>query len=295
MRVVALAHSSLLPTNIKLNLGNGIKRTIRATTSLTILLLALLIASCSSNVRSTPYAEILDSAPQHPPTNLSKIPDAVPKPEKTSKYGNKTYSVYGTTYHVLKTSAGYDSKGIASWYGTKFDGHRTSNGERYSMYQMTAASKILPLPTYVQVTNLANGRQVIVKVNDRGPFHENRIIDVSYAAAYKLGMLPTGTALVEVKAINPKNYNTKNVTHVTPTKAHIYLQVAAFSQRDHADKLVKAVQDDVKEPVFIKTAGTSSEPLYRVWIGPLSNVSLSDSLYRKLKRQHLGKPFTVVD
>jgi len=128
----------------------------------------------------------------------------LPQPETKSRYGNpETYVVFGERYHVLDTSDGYVERGIASWYGEPFHGRRTSSGETYDMYRLTAAHKSLPLPTYVQVTNLDNGLQIVVRVNDRGPFHEGRIIDLSYAAAKKIGMIGPGTARVEVRALDP--------------------------------------------------------------------------------------------
>lgn len=142
--------------------------------------------------------------------DASKIPNAVPKPEPLSRIGNKpTYTVRGTTYHVLPSRKNYTAIGIASWYGTLFHNHRTSNGERYNMLAMTAAHRTLPLPTYVRVTNLENGQRIIVKVNDRGPFKPNRIIDLSFAAAKKLGIAGRGTALVEVKALDPSAHRRK--------------------------------------------------------------------------------------
>lgn len=143
-----------------------------------------------------------DGAPAHR-MNPKAIADAVPRPEQRSRGGNKSpYRVLGKTYHVMPSADGYRQRGTASWYGTKFHGNPTSNGERYDMYEMTAAHKSLPIPTYVRVRNLDNGREVIVRVNDRGPFHGGRIIDLSYAAATKIGMLKTGTARVEVEAID---------------------------------------------------------------------------------------------
>ena len=128
----------------------------------------------------------------------------VPQPETKSRYGNpETYVVFGERYHVLDTSDGYVERGIASWYGEPFHGRKTSSGETYDMHRLTAAHKSLPLPTYVQVTNLDNGRRIVVRVNDRGPFHEGRIIDLSYAAARKIGMIGPGTARVEVRALDP--------------------------------------------------------------------------------------------
>lgn len=134
----------------------------------------------------------------------ASIPDAVPKPESLSAYGNQPeYEANGHTYHVLATSKGYDEEGVASWYGPKFQGRRTSSGETFDMNRMTAAHRTLPLPTYVEVTNLENGRKAIVRVNDRGPFKKGRLIDLSYVAAVKLGIVATGTAKVRVRAVGP--------------------------------------------------------------------------------------------
>ncbi len=136
----------------------------------------------------------------------TKIPDATPKLEKLSRSGNMDhYSVFGRRYNVMRTSKNYEEVGIASWYGTKFHSRHTSNGERYNMLAMTAAHKTLPLPTYVQVTNLKNGKKVIVKINDRGPFESNRLIDLSYVAAKKLGMIGHGTTYVDVKSVDPRD------------------------------------------------------------------------------------------
>jgi len=131
-------------------------------------------------------------------------PDAVPVREPLSAYGNPPeYEVDGVTYHVMDSAKGYEAEGTASWYGEEFQGRRTSSGEPYDMYAMTAAHRTLPLPTYVEVTNLENGRVVVVRVNDRGPFHADRIIDLSYAAARKLGIVGPGTARVRVRALEP--------------------------------------------------------------------------------------------
>lgn len=139
------------------------------------------------------------------PMDLSGVPDPVPRWEPPSAYGNpETYSVAGQSYRVLTDSKDFVQRGIASWYGRKFHGRLTSNREPYNMYAMTAAHKTLPLPTYVQVTNLDNGRTAIVRVNDRGPFKEGRIIDLSFAAASRLGIVKTGTGRVEIRAIDPR-------------------------------------------------------------------------------------------
>src|SRR6185295_17663113 len=167
------------------------------------LLAALLLAACSGN-SSRPRND--DGYPDlaSVPKDIHAVPDARPVAEPRSRYGNpKAYEVFGERYFVLGSAAGYKEQGRASWYGTKFHGQRTSSGETYDMYQMTAAHKTLPLPTYVRVTRLSNGRSVVVKVNDRGPFHQGRIIDLSYAAATRLDLLKDGSAEVEVEAVEP--------------------------------------------------------------------------------------------
>jgi len=184
--------------------------------------------------QTTPHDH--DGAPVGPPPTDFKPVSPIDEP--LSRYGNpSTYRVNGETYEVLTTAKGYRKRGIASWYGTKFHEKRTSSGEEYDMYALTAAHKTLPLPTYVQVKNLKNGRKVIVKVNDRGPFHEGRIIDLSYAAGAKLGLLPKGTAQVEVKALSTRASRKK------VSRAHYYLQAGAFKSHALAaayrDKLLK--------------------------------------------------------
>lgn len=149
------------------------------------------------------YAMENDAYPEDPP-DVSSVPDAVPQVEPLAPSGNRpTYEVWGETYHVMSDATGYVDQGKASWYGKKFHGYATASGEIYDMYEMTAAHRSLPLPTYARVTNLANGNTVIVKVNDRGPFHGNRLIDLSYAAAAQLGILRNGTGRVRVEAIDP--------------------------------------------------------------------------------------------
>lgn len=229
--------------------------------------------------------------------DVSKIPDAVPKCEPHSKYGNpSSYVVFGKRYYVMKNSSGYHERGIASWYGTKFHAKSTSSGEKYSMVCMTAAHKTLPLPTYVQVTNLKSGKHVIVKVNDRGPFHENRIIDLSYAAAKKLGVTANGTALVDVRAIDPKHPNVS--TDTPPAKdpdAKLYLQIGAFSQYANAEQLVPRIQPLTSASIRIKEGTKDGQAIYRVQIGPLANVDVTDELHHKLREEGLGEPVTVIE
>jgi len=155
---------------------------------------------------TSPVVEESDGLRHAPPASkdLTSIPDAVPQVGPFSRYGNPArYEVFGREYRTLKDFRGYREQGLASWYGSKFHGQRTSSGEPYDMFAMTAAHKTLPLPCYARITNLQNGRSVVVKINDRGPFHDNRLIDLSYTAAWKLGIIGRGTGLVEVETINP--------------------------------------------------------------------------------------------
>jgi rare lipoprotein A len=176
---------------------------------LILLVTLVLVSGCSSKFRPKQY----DGPPKHIPKNLLRTPNAVPKLEPKSRRGNyfgksksNSYVARKRRYHVMHSSKGYRARGLASWYGTKFHGRKTSSGEHYNMFDMTAAHRTLPLPSYVKVTNLHNQKSVIVKVNDRGPFHGNRLIDLSYVAAAKLGMLGHGTAHVEIKSIDPRDH-----------------------------------------------------------------------------------------
>lgn len=233
-----------------------------------------------------------DSAPPSPP-DLSAVDDAIPTAEPPSRYGNpSSYEVWGETYRTLDTSEGYRERGVASWYGTKFHGRRTSSGERYDMYAMTAAHKSLPLPAFVQVKNLQNGRTAVVKVNDRGPFHEGRIIDLSYAAASKLGVVDAGTAPVEVVAL-PPHQTIRGASSVTTAKArgenhqlqpipsgNMYLQIGAFSERANARRLLVQLDGSLPGRVRIHEAPAAGAA-YRVRVGPLSTAE-TDAVRRDL-------------
>ncbi|MCP3671377.1 MAG: septal ring lytic transglycosylase RlpA family protein [Gammaproteobacteria bacterium] len=218
--------------------------------------------------------------------DVSKIKNAVPRAEPRSRSGNpSSYTVLGRTYQVMRDSTGFSEQGIASWYGTKFHGRRTSSGETYDMYAMTAAHKSLPLPTYVQVTNLRNGRAVIVKVNDRGPFHDNRVIDLSYAAATKLGITASGTGLVEVRALDPSRGQprpTRNNLALPGRDADIYLQVGAFTDQNNAEQLSQRLQNSMSKPVRIQTAVGYDKTIYRVQVGPIQNVEQADATSMQL-------------
>lgn len=246
----------------------------------------------------------VDSGPKSPP-DVSNVVDAVPFAEPPSRYGNpKSYEVFGERYSTLGTSKGYRERGIASWYGKKFHGRRTSSGEPYDMYAMTAAHKTLPLPTHVRVRNLANDKSIVVRVNDRGPFHDGRIIDLSYTAAAKLGMIGHGTANVEVTALPPFQAmsGSKKLARKAPaTRTELaateisnavktatnalggsaFVQVGAFSSLENAERLRARVESQVGQPVSILEV-PESDATYRVRVGPLSHPSGTDSVNARL-------------
>lgn len=196
------------------------------------------------------------------------VRDAIPRPEPRARYGNRSpYEVLGKRYTVLASSEGYSKRGIASWYGSKFHGRNTSSGEAFDMHLATAAHRSLPLPTYAEVTNLENGRKVVVRINDRGPFHEDRLIDLSYAAAVKLGMATSGTARVEVRAIG---FGPAESVQPVPTVTDgTFLQVGAFGNRKTAERVAGQMMEQRLQPVSIQQAGG----LFKVWIGPYKNKS----------------------
>lgn len=263
-------------------------------TAAIILIFIFLLSGCSSTHRRYKYRQ--DFAPNFH-IDPNSVSNPVPRDEPLSKHGNpSSYVVMGKRYYVLKSAKGYDQTGIASWYGMKFYNHKTSNGEEYDVAKMTGANKVLPLPTYVQVINLKTGKKIIVRINDRGPFHENRIIDLSYVAAAKLGMLPTGTALVEVKAIDPNNpAETECSAPAVPIgRGQIYLQIGAFSVESNATRLRAKISTLTNYPVIIQPGNSNGEAIYRVQIGPIPSVDSTDSLHHTLLRMGLGEPMTVI-
>lgn len=270
-----------------------------------LLALATTLAGCSwmkSDDNAGRYAMKHDRYPDTP-IDVSNVPDAVPRVEPRSRGGNKSpYKVLGKRYHVLDSAAGYRERGTASWYGEKFHGHRTSNGETYDMYKMSAAHKSLPLPTYVRVTNLDNGRQVIVRVNDRGPFHDDRLIDLSYAAAARLGMLKKGTARVEVEAIDPRTWNSGTVLasagDATPAPAEEqtagrFLQVGAYSSSSAAQQVQNGLVAAARgAPILVNAVEREGRRLYRVLIGPLSGDDSHEALIARV--QAAGHPAPIL-
>ncbi|MGA9342147.1 MAG: septal ring lytic transglycosylase RlpA family protein [Rhodanobacteraceae bacterium] len=240
-----------------------------------------------------------DDGPSAPPIDVGKIPEPVPKLEARSRYGNQpTYSVLGHTYHVLRSAAGYDERGIASWYGNKFHGFMTSSFEPYDMYAFSAAHKTLPLPSYARVTNLSNGKSVIVRINDRGPFAENRLIDLSYAAAVKIGIWPKGTGMVEVRAIDPAHPQAEPPPSRAVTagnSAHIYLQLGAFGEQRNAQRLAEAVRRAGVDGVGVQTAAVNGRTLHRVCVGPLADVAAADALAPRIRKLGFGSARVMIE
>ncbi|GAA0716356.1 septal ring lytic transglycosylase RlpA family protein [Dokdonella soli] len=278
--------------------------------------------------QSERYSQNDDNGPAAPPIDVSKIPEPVPKDEPRSRYGNKeTYSVLGQTYRVLSDGSGYVERGIASWYGNKFHGYMTSSFEPYDMYAFTAAHKTLPLPSYARVTNLDNGKSVVVRVNDRGPFHENRIIDLSYAAAVKIGVWPKGTGLVEVRAIDPAHPDaplpatrTAAVPAALPRAAaparevavqapapvsapapdsggapRIYLQLGAFGERGNAERAAASAARAGLDHVDIQSIAVAGRTVHRVRVGPLADVDAADALTARIEKLGLGAPRVAIE
>ncbi|MBD1389768.1 septal ring lytic transglycosylase RlpA family protein [Neiella sp. HB171785] len=279
--------------------------------------------SKSDRYQAQRYHQADDSAPVDP-VDVSQVPDAVPKYEPKSRGGNRHYTVRGKHYQVMDSAEGFSETGKASWYGNKFHGHKTSNGEIYNMYAMSAAHKHLPLPSFVKVTRLDNGKQVIVRVNDRGPFHRGRIIDLSYAAAHKLGMLKTGTAAVKIEAIaveppwqqpdpimalvqqqqsegpklpiqvaassqptvaTPANQTSDtNISH-----RNWFVQVAATQDKARADHLIQQLAS-----LFDAQGRTVSEQkLHKIQLGPFADEQDANKLLEILKKGEFSSAFKV--
>ena len=251
-----------------------------------------------------------DYGPSQAP-DLSGVEEPDPRDEPRSRWGNPdSYEVFGVTYRVMDQGEGYSEEGIASWYGKKFHGRRTSSGEPYDMYAMTAAHKKLPIPIYARVTNLENDRSVVVRINDRGPFAHDRLIDLSYAAAYRLGMVDEGTAPVRVEALS-RNLDADEtppgppreggvVTVADSSRADVqaaprvsasvdpedyYLQAGAFGQRSNAERMKSRLREEAIGSVVIRSSGEDGP--YRVWIGPLESRGDAEALQQELATRGL--------
>ena len=275
-----------------------------------VVLLAVLISACSTPYQTPQIGTPKDGRPTNT-VDVSKIPNAKPAPVVRTRAGNAPeYTVLGKTYRTLPTSDGYQRRGEASWYGTKFHGRRTANGEVYNMFGMTAAHKTLPIPSYVRVTHVANGRSIVVRINDRGPFHGNRIIDLSYAAAKKLDVIATGVAIVDVVDVTPAERNVAasaiaagniNKLKLEPTQAmpsdvapqnqkDVYLQLGAFKQYQSAENLRDKVAMVLSKPINV-VAGR--DKLHRVFVGPFNSPQQVASSQNLLKQRGLSEGHIV--
>ncbi|MEZ5465887.1 MAG: septal ring lytic transglycosylase RlpA family protein [Lysobacteraceae bacterium] len=245
--------------------------------------------------------EIADSAPEHAP-DLSDLVEPTPRAEPRARYGNHSpYKVLGKTYRVMDSARGYVERGVASWYGKKFHGRPTSSFEPYDMYAFTAAHKTLPLPTYVRVTNLENQRSVVLRVNDRGPFVADRIIDLSYAAAMRLGVVERGTAMVEVRALDVSDPDHPGVPEpapestVTAAPARIWLQLGSFSDRRNAERLQRQLQARFGGEPVIQAASLNGRRLFRVRMGPWEHASDAVDLEQRIRDSGFADPRIVTD
>ncbi len=259
-----------------------------------VLAILALISGCSSAPTSdSRYALQQDAAPDEV-FDMSKIKELNPVYEPPSRAGNKSpYTVWGKSYSVMPSSKGYKAEGVASWYGKKFHGYHTSNGEIYDMYQLSAAHKSLPLPSYVLVTHLGNGKQVLVRVNDRGPFHDGRVIDLSYAAAARLDMLGTGTAPVRIEAIDPVTWKGGMNLAVNQLQPPVLVQVAAMSQEDSARQLGSRLEKHTGQKMTVVPATVNSRLLHKVQLGPVESRSDLQRLIDQLANDGFVRPIII--
>ncbi|MGF1695017.1 septal ring lytic transglycosylase RlpA family protein [Vibrio lamellibrachiae] len=233
---------------------------------------SILLAGCSSSGR---YSIDNDVAPKKP-ISVEHIEDAVPQYEPYSLGGNSNYTLRGNHYEIVRDTKGFTEKGKASWYGKKFHGHLTSNGEIYDMYSMTAAHKTLPIPSYVKVTNTDNGKTTVVRVNDRGPFHDGRIIDLSYAAAYKLEVVNTGTANVKIEVITVERPESAHKQNALP---NYVVQVATSKHHDRSVDLSNELASKLSVDSFLE----SNKSMHRVFLGPFNDYALTQQTLEQVK------------
>ena len=280
-------------------------------------ILLLCITACSRSptepevpveATSGPYTILSDAAPVRP-IGPEDVADAIPRADPILSVGNRSpYTVNGIRYDILEDARTYRERGIASWYGIKFHGHKTSNGEIYDLYQASAAHKTLPIPSYARVTNLGNGRSIVVRVNDRGPFHGDRLIDLSYAAAVKLDYADSGTARVQLDAIvAPTSGREKFVAQRTRLDAQRlslnfgvlpageqYLQVGAFAELGRAQEVSNQLRTLTDRPVFIRSVSNASNGvLHRVRVGPVSDPGEIRQITQRVVAANLGSPYTI--
>ncbi len=254
----------------------------------------------------------LDDGPgANPPANVDSIPDAVPRVEPLHRGALRPYTVMGRNYVPMTAVAPYRARGVASWYGRRYHGKLTSTGETYDMYGMSAAHPTLPLPSYVRVTSVANGKSVVVRVNDRGPFIDSRLIDLSYTAAYKLGFVAGGSAQVDVELIMP---GTSGIAGVPPSSAPVaasaapaapppiplsveaggvHLQLAAFGSRENADAYAARLRGDV-DWLSPQVQVVQRDNLFRVLAGPYASPADARLTAEKISQTLGVKPLVLI-
>jgi rare lipoprotein A len=244
-----------------------------------------------------PGAYYKDDGPgDRPPVDLASVPDATPRAEPLHRFANRPYQVFGRNYAPMASAQGFRQKGIASWYGRRYHGQNTSSGEPYDMYGMTAAHPQLPIPSYVRVTNVANRRSVVVRVNDRGPFHADRVIDLSYTAAWKLGYVEAGSALVEIEPVLPgaaaAAAPAPAAAPVAADAGGVYLQLGAFSARESADNFRARLYRELgwlSDPIHIFAA----TGLFRLQLGPFRSQDEARPLADRIEAELAVKPLFV--
>ena len=278
---------------------------------LLVVVLVLAVSGCATVSRTekappapSKGAYYKDDGPgDNPPANLASIPDAVPRAEPLHRFANRPYQALGKDYVPMTGPAPYRQSGVGSWYGRRFNGQPTSSGEKYDMYAMTAAHPTLPIPSYARVTNLANGRSVVVRVNDRGPFHADRIIDLSYAAAFRLGYADAGSARVEVEAVLPGAPvavpSVVAVAAAAPTEqarvesaSGLYLQLGAFSSREAAESFRARLYGQLTwlSDALQVVAGGS---LYRLHLGPYRTPEAARAISDRIQSELSLRPVIV--
>ena len=278
---------------------------------ITGLLLLLFVAGCASVPKPNPAPPpgkspsaatessakkgggyYLDDGPDaHPPDNLDAVPDAVPKIEPLKRNANRPYVALGKTYTPATETGPYEETGLASWYGRRFNGKNTSSGEKYDMYAMTAAHPTLPIPSYARVTSLTSGKSVIVRINDRGPFHSRRIIDLSYTAAHKLGIVQGGSGMVKVSAITPAEISSGRDLDANSTG--IFLQLGNFNSHENAEKLLAEAATKLDKGSAALVILNQSER-YRVALGPYADETSASEAAREIRLRMNLTPVRIV-
>lgn len=253
--------------------------------------LALMLAACATSPPDRPAP----TPPIPPPASAKAQPAASPNATYPAAGNPPFYEVMGERYHVIESAQGYAEQGVASWYGREFHGRRTSSGEVYDMYGLTAAHKTLPLPTTARVTNLATGKSIVVRINDRGPFKKGRLIDLSYGAARELGFLSAGTALVEVEVLGDPAGGGPVVGNADNAARRMYVQVGAFNQQDNAADLKRRLESRGFTNVVIRYDAASQGAAYRVRIGPVASAAEFDAVVARVSSMNIGEARLVVE